>query len=160
MRKFLHGVSFVSAAFLAISLTSNAGAAGSASDAKKVIDKCMAGKNAGNARQCIGQYSGTCVQKAGAGDGDYFTQANCLADEATAWRNFRDGAVASFLADNGTTFATSVAAAAQASDKFAVTKCAIFQDTAMFGQSGMSLEAQCLLDEAARMAIFIGRELD
>lgn len=161
MRVSIHIFSATALMLLAIGFPAVPGAvaAGSASKAFKVIERCMANKDAESSNQCIGQYSDACVLK-GDAQSDYFAQANCLRDEATAWRNFRDGAAASFLVDNGTSFSASIVHAAQASDKFATVKCAVFQDTSMFGQSGMSLEAECLRDEAARMAIFISRHLD
>jgi hypothetical protein len=139
------------------------GASASPDEALQVLTACLKGKvNPDDTAVCVGRYSDPCAAKAegAAPIPQIADQSQCLLDEAVAWATLRDRAVASWKRDNGANFSTAVAKIAEEGERFSKIKCAVFQDTAQFGQSGMAREAQCLRDEAARAAIFIGYSLD
>lgn len=141
-------------------LPSLAGASSQA--AMQALVSCLKGKvNPDDTLVCIGHYSDSCAVRAenAAPYPQIADQSQCLLDEAAAWDSLRDRAVTTWKHDNGTSFSANIAKIAEESARFAKLKCAVFQDTAQFGQSGMALEAQCLRDEAARTAIFIGYAL-
>jgi len=132
-------------------------------EALQVLTACLKGKvNPDDTHVCIGRYSDPCAAKTEntAPIPQTADQTQCLLDEAAAWDALRDRAVASWKEDNGTSFSTNIGKIAQEGARFAKNKCSVFQDTAQFGQTGMALEAECLRDEAARTAIFIGYSLD
>jgi len=124
---------------------------------------CLKGKvNPDETRACIGQYSDPCAAKAedAAMIPQIEEQSQCLLDEAAAWKTLRDRAVKGWKEDNGTSFSATIAKTAKESERFSRIKCSVFQNTDQYGQTGMALEAECLRDEAARTAIFIGYSLD
>lgn len=139
------------------------GASASPNEALRVLTACLKGKvNPDDTHVCIGRYSDACAAKAEDATPipQIADQSQCLLDEAAAWDTLRDRAVAGWKQDNGTSFSATLGNVAKESERFSEIKCAVFQDTAQFGQAGMALEAQCLRDEAARTAIFIGYSLD
>lgn len=147
----------------AATLTLPQGAAASPKEAIRVLTACLKGKvNPDDTHVCIGWYSDPCAAKAenAAPLPQVAEQRQCLLDEAAAWDTLRDRAVASWKENNGTSFSANIGKIAQEGARFAKIKCSVFQDTAQFGQTGMALEAECLRDEAARTAIFIGYSLD
>jgi hypothetical protein len=132
-------------------------------EALQVLTACLKGKvNPDDTHVCIGRYSDPCAAKAenAAPIPQTADQSQCLLDEAAAWDALGNRAVAGWKEDNGTSFSTNIGKIAQEGARFAKVKCSVFQDTAQFGQTGMALEAECLRDEAARTAIFIGYSLD
>ena len=138
-------------------------ASASPKEARRTLIACLKGKvNSDDTAVCVGRYSDPCATKAedAAPIPQIADQSQCLLDEAAAWDTLRDRAVAGWKQDNGTSFSATIGNIAKESERFSKTKCAVFQDTAQFGQAGMALEAQCLRDEAARTAIFIGYSLD
>jgi len=138
-------------------------ASASPKEAMQVLAGCLKGKvNPHDAHICLGRYSAPCAAKAenAAPIPQIAAQSQCLLDEAAAWDTLRDRAVASWEEDNGTSFSANIDKIAQEGARFAKIKCSVFQDTTQFGQTGMALEAECLRDEAARTAIFIGYSLD
>lgn len=138
-------------------------ATASPQEALQVLNTCLKGKtNPDDTLVCVGRYSDQC---AATFDSDapipqITGQSECLDDETAAWNMLRDRAVTSWQNDNGTNFSKTIGKIAAESAKFSELKCSVFRDGAQFGQSGMALEAQCLLDEAARTTIFIGYSLD
>ncbi len=139
------------------------GASASPEEAAQVLTACLKGKvNPDETRECIGRYSDPCAAKLEntAMIPQLTGQSQCLLDEAAAWDTLRDRAVTGWKKDNGTSFSANIGKIAQEGARFAKIKCSVFQDTQQFGQTGMALEAQCLRDEAARTAIFIGYSLN
>lgn len=132
-------------------------------DAMKTIQPCLSGKvNLDDALACVGRYSDRCAVEADRSPPipQIADQAKCLLNEAEAWEKIRDKAVHSWKQNNGTNLSVKIAEIAKESQRFAALKCGVFHDTAQFGQTGMALEAECLRDEAARIAVFIGYGLD
>lgn len=131
--------------------------------ALQVLTACLKGKTSSDeALACTGRYSDPCASKVenAAPLPQISEQSQCLLDEASAWNTLRDRAVKSWEENNTTSLSANIAKLAKESRQFAKIKCAVFRDTQQFGQTGMALEAQCLRDEAARNASFIGYELD
>lgn len=144
--------------FLAVTMLSPTAEA-SPKAALQALTACLTGKvDADDTLECIGRYSDQCA--AGAENAapipQVAEQSQCLLDEAAAWETLRDRAVKGWKEDNGTSFSANIAMVAKESERFSHIKCAVFQNTEQFGQTGMALEAECLRDEAARTAIFIG----
>ncbi|MBB5704064.1 hypothetical protein FHS76_003979 [Ochrobactrum daejeonense] len=131
--------------------------------ALQTLTDCLKGKvNPEDARVCIGRYSDPCAAKAenAAMIPQIAEQSQCLLDEAAAWNTLRDRAVKGWKEDNGTSFSATIAKTAKESERFSRIKCSVFQNADQYGQTGMALEAECLRDEAARTAIFIGYSLN
>ncbi|WP_374834461.1 hypothetical protein [Paenochrobactrum pullorum] len=140
-----------------------ASASASPKQALKVLTSCLKGKTSSDeALTCIGRYSDPCATKAenAAPLPQISEQSQCLLDEASAWNSLTDRAVKSWKENNTTSLSANIAKLAKESRQFAKVKCTVFRDTQQFGQTGMALEAQCLRDEAARTASFIGYGLD
>lgn len=138
-------------------------ASASPKQALKVLTSCLKGKTSSDeVLSCIGRYSDPCATKAenAAPLPQVSEQIQCLLDEASAWNSLTDRAVKSWKENNTTSLSANIAKLAKESRQFAKIKCAVFRDTQQFGQTGMALEAQCLRDEAARTANFIGYGLD
>lgn len=138
-------------------------ASASPKQALQVLTACLKGKTSSDETQtCIGRYSDPCAAKAEntAPLPQISEQSQCLLDEASAWNTLSDRAVKSWKENNTTSLSANIAKLAKESRHFAKIKCAVFRDTQQFGQTGMALEAQCLRDEAARTASFIGYALD
>ena len=134
-----------------------------ASEARVQITQCLSGKvNPDDAERCIDHFTAPCA----AGSQELAPmqaiarQEACLLAEAQIWQRLRDRAVKGWRDDTTERQAAVIENAAKESERFAQAKCAVFEDTALYGVTGRTLGAECYRDEMARIAIFLGYALN
>lgn len=138
-------------------------ASASPDQAQAAITDCLRGKvGERQAKTCVGRYGDACALRASdtAPMARLEVGTQCLVDAKTAWDRLTDRAIASWRSSDVTGWPDAMQSAADQNKVYRAVKCAVFQNTAQFGATGMMLEAGCLRDEAANIAIMLGYGLD
>lgn len=147
----------------ALSLGNPAFASDLRDEARIATTQCLSGKvNPDDAEVCIDHFTASCAEGSQelAPMQAIARQEACLLAEADEWQRLRDRAVKGWRAETNQRQAATIENAAKESDRYAKTKCAVFDDTALYGITGRTLGAECFRDEMARIAIFLGYALN
>jgi hypothetical protein len=150
-------------ALLTTALLAGATASASPVEANALL-LCLQSGYTNDARtNCIGRVAEPCLTEAEHVAGDVMrlgASAACYDREATAWETVLHRAVAARHADDPLTIAGHIDPILKSWQALAEVKCSLFLEHRSYGYVGLELAAECRMRETARMALFVGYEMD